>query len=81
MAVHKPVVCSICQGVHYRTKRNFASNIRIIMNVNRALGGILNEMRGRMSKIDLNLERVKRNLDYLEDMYEGVFRKVNRLIA
>ncbi len=69
------------QGVHYRTKRNFASNIRIIMNVNRALGGVLTEMRGRMRKIDGNLERVKRNIEYLEDMYEGVFRKVNRLIV
>ncbi len=51
------------------------------MNVNRALGGVLTEMRGRMRKIDGNLERVKRNIEYLEDMYEGVFRKVNRLIV
>ncbi len=77
----KPVVCSICDGIHYRTKRNFAANIRIIANVNRALTDILNEMRNRMKKIDNNLARVKRNLDYLEEMYEGVFRKVNRLIS
>ena len=76
-----PVVCTICNGIHYRTKRNFAANLKIIMNVNAALTGILNEMRNRMKKIDSNLARVKRNLDYLEDMYEGVFRKVNRLIT
>jgi hypothetical protein len=35
----------------------------------------------RMKKIDLNLERVKKNLEYMEDMYEGVFRRVNRLIV
>ena len=77
----KPVVCSICDGIHYRTKRNFAANLRIIVNVNRALTDILNDMRNRMKKIDNNLVRVKRNLEYLEEMYEGVFRKVNRLIS
>lgn len=77
----KPVVCTICDGIHYRTKRNFAANLKIIVNVNRALTEILNEMRNRMKKIDNNLARVKRNLDYLEEMYEGVFRKVNRLIS
>ena len=34
-----------------------------------------------MKKIDHNLEKVKRNLEYMEDMYEGVFRRVNRIIA
>ena len=34
-----------------------------------------------MKKIDVNLERVKKNLEYMEDMYEGVFRRVNRLIV
>ncbi len=77
----KPVVCSICDGIHFRTKRNFAANLRIIVNVNKALTDILGQMRNRMTKIDNNLVRVKQNLEYLEDMYEGVFRKVNRLIA
>ena len=27
-----------------------------------------------MKKIDTNLVRVKRNLEYLEEMYEGIFR-------
>ena len=77
----KPVVCTICDGIHYRTKRNFAANLKIIINVNRTLSDILNEMRNRMKKIDTNLAKVKRNLEYLEEMYEGVFRKVNRLIS
>jgi hypothetical protein len=34
-----------------------------------------------MKKIDVNLEKVKKNLEYMEDMYEGVFRRVNRIIA
>ncbi|XP_059089842.1 uncharacterized protein DDB_G0283697-like [Tigriopus californicus] len=78
---NKPVKCSICKGMHYRTKRNFASNLRIIANVNRTFGRILGEMRNKMRKIDSNLIKVKKNLEYLEEMYEGVFRKVNRLIA
>ena len=76
-----PVVCTICDGIHYRTKRNFAANLRIIINVNKALGDILQEMRNRMKKIDTNLARVKRNLEYMEEMYEGVFLKVNRLCS
>ena len=76
-----PLQCTICNGIHYRTKRNFAANLKIIMNVNAALTGILNEMRNRMKKIDSNLARVKRNLEFMEDLYEGVFRKVNRLIS
>ena len=76
-----PVVCTICNGIHYRTKRNFAANLKIIMNVNAALSEVLNQMRNRMKKIDSNLARVRRNLEKMEDMYEGVFRKVNRLIS
>lgn len=76
-----PVVCSICNGIHYRTKRNFAANLRIIVNVNKALTIILQEMKNRMKKIDVNLVRVRKNLEYLEEMYEGVFRRVNRLIV
>ncbi len=34
-----------------------------------------------MKKIDVNLVKVKRNIGYMEDMYEEVFRRVNRLIA
>ena len=75
------MACTICDGFHYRTKRNFRENLRIIINVNKALTEILSEMRNRMKKIDTNLVRVKRNLQYLEDMYEGIFRKVNRLIT
>ena len=51
------------------------------MSVNKALTAILNEMRQKMKKIDYNLVKVKKNLEYLEDMYEGVFRKVNKLIV
>lgn len=25
----KPVVCSICDGIHYRTRRNFKANLRV----------------------------------------------------
>ena len=75
------MVCTICNGIHYRTKRNFAANLKIIMNVNAALSEVLNQMRNRMKKIDSNLARVRRNLEKMEDMYEGVFRKVNRLIS
>ncbi len=76
-----PVQCSICSGVHYRTKRNFAANIRIMISVNRALASVLGEMRRGMSDIDDNLERVRRNLDYMERQYEGVFRRVNMLVV
>ena len=68
-------------GIHYRTKRNFRDNLKIIINVNKALTDILQEMRGRMKKIDSNLVKVKKNLEYLEEMYEGIFRKVNRLLV
>ena len=77
----KPVQCTICDGIHFRTKRNFSANLKIIISVNKALSRILNEMRHKMKKIDTNLDRVKKNLEYLEDMYEGVFRKVNKLIV
>ena len=55
--------------------------MKIIINVNKALTDILQEMRGRMKKIDSNLVKVKKNLEYLEEMYEGIFRKVNRLLV
>ena len=38
-------------------------------------------MRGKMTTIDGNLLQVKRNLDYLEEMYDTIFRKVNRLFV
>ena len=53
----------------------------IIVNVNRALVQVLGDMTSGVQKIDSNLERVRKNLDFLEEMYEGVFRKVNKLIA
>lgn len=65
----------------YRTRRNFADNLKIIMNINAAFEQCLEEMRGRMTKIGGNLSDVKRNLDFMEDNYEGIFRKVNRLIV
>lgn len=37
--------------------------------------------RGRMKKIDYNLGKVKKNIEYMEDMYEEVFRRINRLIS
>ncbi len=67
--------------MHYRTARNFASNLRIIVNVNEALGDVLEDMGSSMVGIDGDLRRVRKNLDLMEDMYETVFRKVNRLIA
>jgi hypothetical protein len=69
------------QGIHYRTKRNFASNLNILESVNRALGSVITEMRGNMTFIDDNLERVRRNLEYMEEAYEHVFIKANRLIT
>ena len=76
-----PVVCTICDGIHYRTKRSFAANMKIIININKTLGDTLNGMQNNMKKINTNLERVKKNLDYMEEMYEAVFLKVNRLNA
>jgi hypothetical protein len=76
-----PVVCTICDGIHYRTKRSFAANMKIITNINKTLGDTLNGMRNNMKKINTNLERVKKNLEYMEEMYEGVFLKVNRLCS
>ena len=37
--------------------------------------------RKRMTKIEGNLDRVGRNIEHMEDMYEDVFRKINRLIS
>ena len=37
--------------------------------------------RKRMTKIEGNLNRVGRNIEHMEDMYEDVFRKINRLIS
>ena len=34
-----------------------------------------------MKKIDHNLGKVKKNIEYMEDMYEEVFRRINRLIS
>ena len=51
------------------------------MNINKSFGTILVEMSSKITKIDTNLDRVRRNLDIMELQYEGIFRKVNRLIA
>ena len=34
-----------------------------------------------MRRIDNNLVEVKKNLEFMEDMYDKVFRKVNRLLV
>ena len=34
-----------------------------------------------MVTIDGNLVQVRRNLEYLEEMYDTIFRKVNRLFV
>ena len=34
-----------------------------------------------MVTIDVHLDQVRRNLDYLEEMYDTIFRKVNRLFV
>ena len=34
-----------------------------------------------MKKIDVNLNKVKQNIEYMEDMYEEVFRRINRIIS
>ena len=39
------------------------------------------DMRDKMVNIDGNLDQVKRNLEYLEEMYDTIFRKVNRLFV
>ena len=39
------------------------------------------DMRNKMTTIDGNLEQVRRNLEYLEEMYDTIFRKVNRLFV
>ena len=46
-------------------------------------GGFLPQvdMSDKMVNIDGNLDQVKRNLEYLEEMYDTVFRKVNRLFV
>lgn len=38
-------------------------------------------MSDKMVKIDSSLDEVRRNLEYLEEMYDTVFRKVNRLFV
>ena len=68
-------------NVACRTRKNFADNLKIIMNINAAFASVLDEMRGRIAKIGGNLGDVKRNLEFMEFSYEGIFRKVNRLIV
>ena len=38
-------------------------------------------MRTKMVTIDSDLVQVRRNLEYLEEMYDTIFRKVNRLFV
>ena len=37
-------------------------------------------MSENMEKMDDNLEKLKQNLEHMEEMYDMIFRKVNRLI-
>jgi len=67
--------------VHYRTRRSFAANLSVLASVNAALGGVLTDMRASMGHIDVDLERVRANLRRMEDAYEGVFLRANRLIT
>ena len=39
------------------------------------------DMRIKMVTIDGDLVQVRRNLEYLEEMYDTIFRKVNRLFV
>ena len=39
------------------------------------------DMRTKMVTIDSDLVQVRRNLEYLEEMYDTIFRKVNRLFV
>ena len=39
------------------------------------------DMRTKMVTIDGDLVQVRRNLEYLEEMYDTIFRKVNRLFV
>ena len=55
--------------------------MKIIISVNKAVTGRLNDMRKGMRRIDNNLVEVKKNLEFMEDMYDKVFRKVNRLLV
>ena len=55
--------------------------MKIIISVNKAVTGRLNDMRKGMRRIDNNLVEVKKNLEFMEELYDKVFRKVNRLLV
>ena len=37
-------------------------------------------MSENMENMDDDLEKLKQNLEYMEEMYDMIFRKVNRLV-
>ena len=47
----KAVHCTICDGYHYRTRRSFESNLKIIVSVNKAVTELMTDMRKGMGKI------------------------------
>nr|XP_040572486.1 uncharacterized protein LOC121121591 [Lepeophtheirus salmonis] len=78
---YNPLQCNICEGIHFRTKKTFQQNLDIIASVNESFGQVLGDMGSKMSFINVNLQKVKDNLDQLECLYSGIFRRVDKLIA
>lgn len=54
--------------------------MNIIMSVNLSISKNMIHMSENMEKMDDNLEKLKQNLEHMEEMYDMIFRKVNRLI-
>ncbi|CAB4068019.1 unnamed protein product [Lepeophtheirus salmonis] len=63
---YNPLQCNICEGIHFRTKKTFQQNLDIIASVNESFGQVLGDMGSKMSFINVNLQKVKDNLDQLE---------------
>merc|ERR1712079_243302 len=41
----KALKCTVCNGVHYRTRRTFKSNLRILAKINMTFINVLTDMR------------------------------------
>lgn len=54
--------------------------MNIIMSVNVSISKNMINMSENMEKMDDNLGKLKQNLEHMEEMYDMIFRKVNRLI-
>ena len=75
------IFCVVCIIMNrFRTKKDFATNMNIIMSVNLSISKNMIHMSENMEKMDDNLEKLKQNLEHMEEMYDMIFRKVNRLI-